>query len=165
LILLRKQNNLPCGLCLLKRAADLADVPSVDQPLMKVLIVEDSRFLRLATERALVRAGHVVITASDGEEGLRRAQESKPDLMVLDMLLPKLSGPDVLRALRQDPTTASIPVMVLTSLPQTNEQKLLGEGATAYFAKSELMLDKGTGLFEEKVEKMLLKAKAAAARD
>jgi CheY-like chemotaxis protein len=150
---------------LLKRAADLADVPSVDQPLMKVLIVEDSRFLRLATERALVRAGHVVITASDGEEGLRRAQESKPDLMVLDMLLPKLSGPDVLRALRQDPTTASIPVMVLTSLPQTNEQKLLGEGATAYFAKSELMLDKGTGLFEEKVEKMLLKAKAAAARD
>jgi len=130
---------------------------------MKVLIVDDSRFLRTANERALVRAGHVVITAGDGEEGLRLAQESKPDLVVLDMLLPKLSGPDVLRALRQDPKTASLPVMVLSSLPQSNEHKLLGEGATAYFAKSELMLDKGTGLFEETVEKMLMKVKAANA--
>ena len=112
---------------------------------MKVLIVDDSRFLRMANERSLVRAGHVVITASDGEEGLRMARERKPDLVVLDMMLPKISGPDVLRALRQDPATALMPVMVLSSLPQSNEQKLLDAGATAYFAKSELMLDKGTG--------------------
>lgn len=124
---------------------------------MKVLIVDDSRFLRMANERALVKAGHVVITASDGEEGLRLAQERKPDLVVLDMMLPKLSGPDVLRALRKDTGTAAIPVMVLTSLPQCNQQKLIGEGATAYFAKSELMLDKGTGIFVETVEKMLFK--------
>jgi CheY-like chemotaxis protein len=150
--------------CPLKAVNDLADVPSVDQPFMKVLIVDDSRFLRMASERALVRAGHVVITASDGEEGLRMAQESKPDLVVLDMLLPKLSGPDVLRALRKDARTAAIPVMVLTSLPQANEQKLLDEGADSYFAKSELMLDKGTGLFEETVEKMLIKVKAANAQ-
>ncbi len=77
------------------------------------------------------------------------------------MLLPKLSGPEVLRALRKDAETASIPVMVLTSLPQSNEQKLIGEGATSYFAKSELMLDKGTGLFVRAVVKMLVKAKAA----
>ncbi len=131
---------------------------------MKVLIVDDSRFLRMANERALVRNGHVVITASDGEEGLRMARERKPDLVVLDMMLPKISGPEVLRALRQDPSTASMPVMVLSSLPQSNEQKLLDAGATSYFAKSELMLDKGTGLFEETVEKMLLKAKAASTR-
>jgi CheY-like chemotaxis protein len=130
---------------------------------MKILIVDDSRFLRMANERALVRNGHVVITASDGEEGLRMAQERKPDLVVLDMMLPKLSGPEVLRALRLDPKTATLPVMVLSSLPQCNEQKLLSEGATAYFAKSELMLDKGTGLFEETVEKMLKKVKAANA--
>jgi DNA-binding response OmpR family regulator len=97
---------------------------------MKILIVGDSRFLRMANERALVKAGHSVITAADGEEGLRLAQERKPDLVVLDMLLPKLSGPEVLRALRKDAETASIPVMVLTSLPQCNEQKLIGEGAT-----------------------------------
>ena len=129
---------------------------------MKILIVDDSRFLRMANERVLVKAGHIVITAADGEEGLRLAQERKPDLVVLDMLLPKLSGPDVLRALRKDAETACIPVMVLTSLPQCNEQKLIGEGATSYFAKSELMLDKGTGLFADAVEKVLVKAKAKA---
>jgi len=85
---------------------------------MKILIVDDSRFLRIANDRALVKAGHTVITAADGEEGLRLAQERKPDLVVLDMLLPKLSGPEVLRALRKDGETASIPVMVLISLPQ-----------------------------------------------
>ena len=129
---------------------------------MKILIVDDSRFLRVANERALVRAGYEVITAADGEEGLRLAQEQKPDLVVLDMLLPKLSGPEVLRALRKSPETASIPVMVLTSLPQTNEQKLVKEGATSYFAKSGLMVDQGPGMFVETVEKLLRKVKAEA---
>ena len=133
---------------------------------MSVLIVDDSRFLRMANERALVKAGHQVITASDGEEGLRLAIEHKPDLVVLDMMLPKLSGPEVLRALRKDPATSSIPVMVLTSLPQCNEDKLMGEGATAYFEKSLLALDKGSGTFVEVVQRMLAKAakgKAASA--
>jgi DNA-binding response OmpR family regulator len=129
---------------------------------MKILIVDDSRFLRIANERALVKAGHEVITAADGEEGLRLAQEQKPDLVVLDMLLPKLSGPEVLRALRKNAETARIPVMVLTSLPQTNAQKLIDEGATSYFAKSGLMVDQGPGMFVETVEKMLHKNQAAA---
>jgi DNA-binding response OmpR family regulator len=130
---------------------------------MKILIVDDSRFLRIANERALMKAGYEVITAADGEEGLRLAQEQKPDLVVLDMLLPKLSGPEVLRALRKHPETASIPVMVLTSLPQSNEQKLIDEGATSYFAKSGLMVDQGPGMFVETVERMLTKVKAGAA--
>ena len=130
---------------------------------MKILIVDDSRFLRIANERALVKAGHTVTTAAEGEEGLWLAQERKPDLVVLDMLLPKLSGPGVLRALRKDAETACIPVMVLTSLPQCNEHKLIKEGATSYFAKPELMLDKGTTLFADGVERMLLKAGAKAA--
>ena len=150
--------------CHIQVSSALADLSAADQKFpMKVLIVDDSRFLRMANERALVKAGHTVITAADGEEGLRLAQERKPDLVVLDMMLPKLSGPDVLRALRKDAETASIPVMVLTSLPQCNEQKLIGEGATSYFAKSELMLDKGTGLFVATVERMLSKVKAQAA--
>lgn len=68
---------------------------------MNILIVDDSRFLRLANERALIKAGHNVITASDGEEGLRLARERKPDLVILDMMLPKLSGQDVLHALQR----------------------------------------------------------------
>ena len=133
---------------------------------MNILIVDDSRFLRLSNERALTRAGHRVITASDGEEGLRLAIENKPDLIVLDMMLPKLSGPDVLHALRKNSDTAAIPVMVLTSLPQANEGRLISEGASAYFEKSLLTLDKGSGHFLEAVERMLAnasKAKTAAA--
>jgi two-component system, OmpR family, alkaline phosphatase synthesis response regulator PhoP len=133
---------------------------------MKILIVDDSRFLRTANERALVRAGHNVMSASDGQEGLRLAIEHTPDFIVLDMMLPKMSGPDVLQALRKHSATARIPVMVLTSLSQANEERLISEGATAYFEKSLLTLDKGTGRFVEAVEKMLSKlsqAKAAAA--
>jgi len=104
-----------------------------------------------------------VITASDGEEGLRLAIEHKPDLVVLDMLLPRLSGPEVLRAMRKDTATSSIPVMVLTSLPQCNEDKLMGEGATAYFEKSLLALDKSSGTFVEVVQRMLAKAEKAKA--
>jgi DNA-binding response OmpR family regulator len=134
---------------------------------MNILIVDDSRFLRLANERALIKAGHNVITASDGEAALYLARERKPDLVILDMMLPKLSGPEVLHALRGDPETAVMPVMVLTSLPQCNEDRLMTEGATAYHQKALLELDKGTVRFVEVVERMLsraAKAKAAAAQ-
>jgi CheY-like chemotaxis protein len=105
-----------------------------------VLLVEDSRFLRLANERALVKAGYSVWTASDGEEGLRMACAMIPDIILLDMLLPKLGGEQVLQALRSNASTALIPVIVLSSLSQTNENKLKKEGATAYFEKSQLEL-------------------------
>lgn len=131
---------------------------------MNILLVDDSRFLRLTNARALTRAGHHVITASDGEEGLRLALEQKPDLVILDMMLPKMSGPDVLHALRKNPSTAETPIMVLTSLSQSNEDKLVNEGATAYFEKSLLTLDKTTTPFIDVVERLLAKtAKAKAA--
>jgi len=133
---------------------------------MNILIVEDSRFLRLANERALTKAGHNVISASDGAEGLRLATERHPDLIILDILLPKLSGPDVLRAIRANAEIGKTPIMVLTSLPQANETKLLKEGATAYFEKSLLTIDKGSAPFVEAVEKLLARparTKAAVA--
>jgi DNA-binding response OmpR family regulator len=100
---------------------------------VNVLIVEGSRFFRMSNERALSRAGYHVITAADGEEGLRLAQEHKPDLVILDLMLPKLPGREVLRA----------SVMIVTSLPQSNDRKLLDEVATSYFEKAGLMLDRG----------------------
>jgi|ERR1041385_1651239 len=126
---------------------------------MKILIVDDSRLIRLANERALAKVGHQVITAEDGDKGLKLALEHKPDLVILDMMLPKLSGPDVLRAIRKNPDTAAIPIMVLTSLSQLNEERLVSEGATSYFEKSGLMLDKGSGPFVAAVEKMLAQAR------
>lgn len=105
-----------------------------------ILLVEDSRFLRLANERALVKAGYTVVTAGDGEEALRIAHAALPDLILLDMLLPTLGGVQVLQALRSNVLTALIPVVVLSSLPQKNEYKLKKEGATAYVEKSQLDL-------------------------
>ena len=130
---------------------------------MNILIVDDSRLLRISNERALVKAGHHVISAEDGEAGLRLALERKPDLVVLDMMLPKLSGPDVLRAIRSHPDTASIPVLVLSALPQCNENKLLSEGATGYFQESGLLDENGSTHFVDAVERVLVKAKAASA--
>jgi CheY-like chemotaxis protein len=106
-----------------------------------ILLVEDSKFLRLASERTLKRAGYDVVSTADGEQALRVAQERVPDLILLDMLLPKLGGPEVLRALKKDPVTAQIPVVVLSSLSQGNAARLIEDGAAAYFEKSKLHLD------------------------
>lgn len=111
---------------------------------LKVLLVEDSKFLRMANERALCRADYEVSSAADGEEALRMANEKLPDIILLDLMLPKLSGTDVLKALKASTATAHIPVIVLTSLSQKNEGRLLSEGAVAYFEKSTLELDKSS---------------------
>jgi CheY-like chemotaxis protein len=109
----------------------------------KILLVDDSKFLRLATERALARAGYDVSTAMDGENALKIARETRPDVILLDMLLPKMTGPDVLKALKKDPATAGIAVVVLTGLSQKNAMRLQQDGACAFLEKSELGLDKG----------------------
>jgi CheY-like chemotaxis protein len=122
-----------------------------------VLLVEDSKFLRIANERALCKAGFQVCTAADGEEALQVANDKLPDIILLDMLLPKLSGPQVLKALKTNPATQGIPVIVLTSLSQKNEEKLLHEGAAAYFEKSTLELDKSSDRLAATVEDVLRK--------
>jgi CheY-like chemotaxis protein len=129
----------------------------------KVLLVEDSKFLRMATERALTNAGYLVSTASDGEEALQVANDKPPDIILLDMMLPKISGPNVLKALKENPATMHIPVIVLTSLSQKNEEKLLSEGAAAYFEKSALALDQNSSRLSDTVETVLAKAMARRA--
>ncbi len=114
-----------------------------------ILLVDDSKFLRLATERALVRAGYSVITATDGEHALEIARKKRPDLILLDMLLPKMTGPDVLKALKKDPATAGIAVVVFTGLSQKNAMRLEQDGACAFLEKSALGLDKGCEAFLE----------------
>jgi CheY-like chemotaxis protein len=106
-----------------------------------ILLVEDSKFLRAATERVLTKAGYTVIGVGDGDEVWRIAANRLPDLVVLDMLLPKLSGPEVLRSLKKNVLTAHIPIVVCSSLSQKNEAKLLREGACAFVEKSLLVKD------------------------
>ena len=126
-----------------------------------ILLVEDSKFLRIATERALSKSGYKVICAGDGEEALLLAEKNVPDLVLLDMLLPKLSGPEVLKALKANELTAQIPVMVLSSLSQKNEEKLMADGAAAFLEKGPL-LEKPSLLLN--AIKKVLGSKAAAAR-
>jgi len=125
----------------------------------KILLVDDSKFLRLATERALARAGYDVSTAIDGENALEIAREKKPDVILLDMLLPKMAGPEVLKALKKDPATAAIAVVVLTGLSQRNAVRLQQDGACAFLEKSALGLDKGSEALLSALAKIMQKLK------
>ena len=121
----------------------------------KILLIEDSRFQRVANERGLIKAGYSVITAGDGEEGVRAALKNSPDLILLDMMLPKVSGLDVLRGLKGDLLVKHIPVVVLSGLGQANEAKLLKEGAAAFLVKSEKLLEHDSALLIRAVERAL----------
>jgi CheY-like chemotaxis protein len=129
---------------------------------MMILLVEDSRFLRVASERALVKAGYDVVSAVDGEAALLMARERIPNLILLDMMLPKLDGLGVLRALKHDPQTAGIPVIVLSGLGQLNEAKLKKEGAAAYFTKSDSLLANDSDTLLHVVESVVGKQGIAA---
>src|SRR5580765_946642 len=109
----------------------------------KILLVDDSKFLRMATERALARAGYIVSTANDGAQAIERAKSETPDVILLDMLLPGMTGPDVLKVLKKDASTAGIPVVAFTGLSQKNAVRLQQDGACAFLEKSALELDKG----------------------
>lgn len=113
---------------------------------MKILLVEDSRSIRLENERALGRAGYEVICAQDGEEALKYARENCPDLILLDLLLPKMTGMEVLAHLKRDRRTAPIPVVVVSGLSDKNRAKLIAAGADDYLEKGTLMPDKGVNL-------------------
>ena len=82
---------------------------------MKILLAEDSGFMRIAMERVLAKAGHNVTPVEDGQRAVCVARESVPDLVLLDLMLPKLTGPEVLEALKQDLTTKHIPVLPASS--------------------------------------------------
>jgi CheY-like chemotaxis protein len=129
---------------------------------MRILLIEDNRFLRTVIERILVKAGHSVTGAADGREGLHAARTTSPALILLDMMLPGLDGTAVLKALKQDASTAQIPVIVLTGLSQKNETTLKNAGAAAYIQKSSLDLGENANALIQSVESVLRTSVAAA---
>lgn len=102
----------------------------------RVLIVEDEPSLRDLMRHLLEQEGYTVLWAEDGEEGFRRAKSERPDLIMLDVMLPKMNGFEVTQKLRQDPETCLIPIVLATSLSSTRD-KLTGFklGADEYIAK------------------------------
>lgn len=106
-----------------------------------VLLAEDDRFLRKAAGAMLKRNGFVVRVAVDGEEALAAARAERPDLVLLDLIMPKIQGFQVLEALKADPATAGVPVIVLSNLGQDADvARAMAGGAAAYFIKSNTSL-------------------------
>jgi CheY-like chemotaxis protein len=86
------------------------------QPLQKtVLVIEDDPWTRTVTTALLAGEGYAVIEAKNGEEGLARASEHGPDVVLLDLALPTMSGLDVLRELKRTPATAATPVLIVSA--------------------------------------------------
>lgn len=85
----------------------------------KILVIDDSSLMRQTLELILKRANYTVIEAPDGPTGIALARDEKPDLILLDMMMPHMSGEEVAVCLQQDPELSSIPIVVITASRQT----------------------------------------------
>lgn len=103
----------------------------------KILIIEDDRYLRELIIKKLEKEKFEILEAIDGEEGLKKAKEEKPDLILLDLILPGIDGYKVLAQIKRDPEISSIPVIILSNLGQIQEvEKGLKLGAADYLVKA-----------------------------
>lgn len=107
----------------------------------KILFVDDDNFLRKVYEAELKEKNFDVILAQDGEEGLEKAQLEDPDLIILDMIMPKKSGFEVLTELQRNQKTRNIPVIILSNLGQEDDKKKgIDLGAVDYLIKDNITL-------------------------
>ena len=101
-----------------------------------VLYVEDNEYNLKIVRQLLSRTSYRLIEAMDGELGVATARSERPDLILMDVQLPKLSGLEATRQLRADPSTANIPIIVITSFALSGDhEKAKAAGASAYLAK------------------------------
>jgi len=103
----------------------------------KILIIEDDKFLRELMVRKLSQENFDVLEAVDGEEGIKKMKEVVPDLLLLDLILPGIDGFEVLSKIKEDPATASVPVVILSNLGQREDvERGLKLGAVDYLVKA-----------------------------
>ena len=101
-----------------------------------ILVIEDDPDGLLMMQTRLEANGFVVSSAADGLEGLKRAQESHPDLILLDIIIPKLSGLEVCRRLKSDPQTRHVPIVVITAATFDDlEERVRSAGADAWIRR------------------------------
>lgn len=104
----------------------------------KILMVEDEPDIREAVQASLRSRGYTVVAAADGEEGLRKVKSEKPDLVLLDIVMPKVDGWQVLKAIRndEDAATRGVPVVMLTANRETSSLiESQSQKATDYLMK------------------------------
>ncbi len=119
----------------------------------KVLIVDDEEAILMMYSESLKAGGHSVITAGNGEEGIESAKKNKPDLIFLDIIMPRVNGLDVLKELKADPDVKNIPVFLLTNLPEdASGGKAKELGVTGYLVKAQVEPAKLEEIVEEAVK-------------
>lgn len=119
-----------------------------------ILIVEDEKMIRDVLHLELVRQGFVVFEAIDGEEGLKISLKEHPDLVLLDLAMPKVEGMDMLRGLRNDEWGKSVPVIILTNLPSGDEERnrdITELEPTYYFVKTEKKMEEITDAIKDRL--------------
>jgi DNA-binding response OmpR family regulator len=120
----------------------------------KVLIIEDDQRINKVYNLKLAMDGIETATAIDGEEGLRKVYSENPDLILLDLMLPKKSGFEILKEIKTNPKTKDIPVMILSNLAQEKEKEEgLALGAIDYIVKSNISIQQ----IMEKIKGVLTK--------
>ncbi len=125
---------------------------SIDSKNIKILLIEDDPFLLSMYSTKFTMEKFQVVSAEDGEKGLKTAKEVNPSIILLDILMPKMNGFEVLEELKKDKSTASIPVILLTNLNQKDEiERGMSMGADDYLIKAHFMPSEVV----EKIKKVL----------
>lgn len=118
------------------------NVPVAPVDGVKVLVVEDDKFLMKVYQSKLTKEGFNVLAVSDGEEAIAKAKAEKPQMVLLDLIIPKKDGFEVLAALKDDPELQSIPVLILSNLGQNEDlKKAMALGAVDYVVKSDMSIE------------------------
>lgn len=118
----------------------------------KILIIEDDAVLQKVLTEYLTGEGFEISSALDGEIGLQMVKMSKPDLVLLDIIMPKKDGYQVLKEMKEDPNVKSVPVILLTNLDSISDvEKALELGATTYLVKADYKLEE----IGEKIKEIL----------
>lgn len=125
----------------------MSDIPGEKK---KIVIVEDDRFLSLVLKGRLEKEGYNVIPAYDGEEGLAIIKKELPSLVVLDLVMPKMTGFELMEKLSIDPQMSSIPVVVASNLGQESDiQKAKNLGVRDYYVKVQTSVDELVQMFKK----------------
>jgi DNA-binding response OmpR family regulator len=123
----------------------------------KILIVEDDQYIRELLTQSLSSEGYDVLQAGSGEEGIESVYLNIPDLIILDLLLPKIDGFEVLRILKDKPGTKHIPVVILSNLGQQEDiERGMELGASEYLVKPQFSLNQ----INERIKSAFDKAKS-----
>ena len=137
---------------LLKTSSQKLIVQKVYTHMKKILIVEDEPTLQRAILSVLTDQGYKIFSATNGEDAITIARKELPDLILLDLILPKKDGFAVLTDLKQEPATMNIPVIILTNLEgNADVERALALGATTYLVKTNYKLEE----IAEKIKSML----------